>query len=162
MALSHLSVKLMPALERFTMVRDTLDDECLVSKLERHRGNEKDRETVKYTCPAAHYGTDCPGKQECEKGYGRCVRVKAEVDPRVFVPTPRHTIKFERGYRRRTAVERINGLFNELFGIKRMKVGGLPSARLRVSMMVMTVLTMAVARIHNDQKEKMTSIVAAA
>ncbi len=80
----------------------------------------------------------------------------------VFVPTPRHTIKFERGYRRRTAVERINGLFNELFGIKRMKVRGLPSARLRVSMMVMTVLTMAVARIHNDQKEKMTSIVAAA
>ena len=126
------------------------------------KGYERDREAVKYTCPAAHYGTDCPGKQECEKGYGRCVRVKLAVDPRVFVPTPRHTIKFERGYRRRTAVERINGLFNELFGIKRMKVGGLPSARLRVSMMVMTVLTMAVARVHNDQKEKMTSIVAAA
>jgi len=126
------------------------------------KGYEKDRQTVKYTCPAAHYGTDCPGKQECEKGYGRCVRVKLAVDPRVFVPTPRHTIKFERGYRRRTAVERINGLFNELFGIKRMKVRGLPSARLRVSMMVMTVQTMAVARIHNDQKEKMTSIVAAA
>ena len=45
------------------------------------------------------------------------------------MPTPRHTIKFERGYSRRTAVERINGLFDELFGIKRMKVRGLASAR---------------------------------
>ena len=78
------------------------------------------------------------------------------------MPTPRHTIKFERGYCRRTAVERINGLFDELFGIKRMKVRGLASARLRVSLMVLTVLTMAVARINNDQKEIMTSIVAAA
>ena len=126
------------------------------------KGYEKDRQAVKYTCPAAHYGTDCPGKKECEKGYGRCVRVKLAFDPRVFVPTPRHTIKFERGYSRRTAVERINGLFNELFGIKRMKVRGLSNARLRVSLMVMTVLTMAVARIHDGQKEKMTSIVAAA
>ena len=38
--------------------------------------------------------------------------------PRVFVPTPRHTIKFEREYRHRTAVERINGLFDGLFDVK--------------------------------------------
>ena len=36
------SVKLMPALERFTMVRDTLDDEDLVSELERQRGKGRD------------------------------------------------------------------------------------------------------------------------
>jgi len=126
------------------------------------KGYEASRQTVKYVCHAAHYGIRCPGRQQCDKGCGRTVRVRLHFDPRVFVPTPRHTAKFARGYRRRTAVERINGLFDALFDIKDMKVRGLANARFRVSLMVLTVLTMARARIANNQKEKMTSIVAAA
>jgi len=126
------------------------------------KGYERDRQALKYACPAAHYGGNCPGREECEKGCGRSVRVKLSTDPRIFVPTPRHSLKFVRLYKRRTAVERINGLFKDLFDIKDMKVRGLINASLRVSLMVLTVLTMALARIKNNQKEKMTSIAAAA
>lgn len=46
------------------------------------KGFEKDRQTLKYVCPAAHYGFECPGREECDKGLGRTVRVKRHVNPR--------------------------------------------------------------------------------
>lgn len=75
------------------------------------KGYEADRKALKYVCHAAHYGVACPGVEECEKGLGRSVRIKLDRNPRVFVPIPRHSPIFHRQYRRRTAVERINGLF---------------------------------------------------
>jgi hypothetical protein len=126
------------------------------------KGYEADRKALKYVCHASHYGISCPGVEECEKGLGRSVRVKLDRNPRVFVPIPRHSPKFHRQYRRRTAIERINGLFEQLFHIKDMKVRGLSNTRLRISLIVLTTLTMAVARLNNQQEEKVASIVAAA
>ena len=63
---------------------------------------------------------------------------------------------------RRTAIERINGLFKQLFHIKDMKVRGLANTRLRISLIVLTTLTMAIARLNIQQEEEVASIVAAA
>jgi len=74
-------------------------------------GYEKDRETLKYRCPARHEGWDCPSEGRCNEGkkYGLIVRVDREVDLRRFPPIPRATAQFERRYKGRTAVERVNG-----------------------------------------------------
>ena len=81
----------------------------------RHRmayiGYEPQRETIKYRCPAQHEGWPCPMSSVCNAGksYGLTVRVPREIDLRRFPALPRATKKFERLYKGRTAVERVNG-----------------------------------------------------
>jgi Transposase DDE domain/Transposase domain (DUF772) len=90
---------------------------------ERHRmsyiGHEPDRGTLKYRCPAMHEGWDCPMSKVCNAGkaYGKTVRVDRELDPRRFPSLPRATAKFERMYKGRTAVERVNGRLKIFWGV---------------------------------------------
>ena len=51
------------------------------------------------------------------KSYGKTVRVDREIDPRRFPALPRATKKFERMYKGRTAVERINARLKLFWGI---------------------------------------------
>ncbi len=81
-------------------------------------GHEPERGTLKYRCPAKHEGWDCPMSEVCNAGreYGLTARVKREVDLRRFPAIPRATKKFERLYKGRTAVERVNGRFKVFWG----------------------------------------------
>jgi hypothetical protein len=73
-------------------------------------GYEPERETIKYRCPARHEGWACPHDAVCNAGksYGKTVRVDRTIDLRRFPPIPRATKKFERLYKGRTSVERVN------------------------------------------------------
>ena len=88
----------------------------------RHRmsyiGHEPERETLKYRCPAQHEGWGCPMSSVCNAGksYGKTVRVPRDVDPRRFPSLPRATKKFERMYKGRTAVERVNARLKVFWG----------------------------------------------
>ena len=80
------------------------------------QGFEADRNALKYRCPAAAYGLECQGQAQCHQAggvtpgeYGRVVRIKLdEQDRRIFVPTPHGSPSWQRGYNRRSALERIN------------------------------------------------------
>jgi hypothetical protein len=82
-------------------------------------GQEAERGTLKYRCPARHHGFDCPSDTVCngEREYGLTVRVKQEIDLRRFPSIPRATKQFERLYAGRTAVERVNGRLKIFWGI---------------------------------------------
>jgi hypothetical protein len=82
-------------------------------------GHEPQRGTLKYRCPARHEGRPCPSDHVCNEGrdYGLTVRVKQEIDLRRFPSIPRATKKFERLYKGRTAVERVNGRLKIFWGI---------------------------------------------
>jgi hypothetical protein len=82
-------------------------------------GHEPERETLKYRCPAKHEGWECPMSAECNAGksYGKTVRVPRDVDPRRFPSLPRATKKFERMYKGRTAVERVNARLKVFWGV---------------------------------------------
>ncbi len=80
-------------------------------------GYEKGRGTLKYRCPARHEGFACPSDKKCNGGsggglalgcYGKTVRVRCQLDLRRFPPIPRATLEFERRYKGRTAIERVN------------------------------------------------------
>ena len=89
----------------------------------RHRmayiGHEPQRGTLKYRCPARHEGWDCPSMEKCngDRKYGLTVRVKQDRDLRRFPSIPRATKQFERLYKGRTAVERINARLKLFWGI---------------------------------------------
>ena len=82
-------------------------------------GYEPERETLKYRCPAKHEGWDCPMSKICNAGksYGKTVRVDHELDPRRFPSLPRATKKFERMYKGRTSVERVNARLKIFWGV---------------------------------------------
>jgi hypothetical protein len=82
-------------------------------------GHEPERETLKYRCPAMHEGWECPMSNVCNAGksYGKTVRVPREVDLRRFPSLPRATKKFERMYKGRTAVERVNSRLKVFWGM---------------------------------------------
>jgi hypothetical protein len=82
-------------------------------------GYEPKRETLKYRCPAKHEEWECPMSKVCNAGksYGKTVRVDREVDPRRFPSLPRATKKFERMYKGRTAVERVNARLKVFWGV---------------------------------------------
>jgi hypothetical protein len=82
-------------------------------------GHEPERGTLKYRCPARHQGFDCPSDARCNgaRDYGLTVRVKQEIDLRRFPSIPRATKQFERLYKGRTAVERVNGRLKIFWGI---------------------------------------------
>jgi Transposase DDE domain len=81
-------------------------------------GHEPERGTLKYRCPAKHEDWPCPMSSICNAGksYGKTVRIKQEEDLRRFPPIPRATKQFERLYKGRTAVERVNGRIKIYWG----------------------------------------------
>jgi hypothetical protein len=82
-------------------------------------GHEPQRKTLKYRCPAQHEGWECPMSAVCNAGksYGKTVRVDREVDLRRFPALPRATKKFERMYKGRTSVERVNARLKVFWGV---------------------------------------------
>lgn len=82
-------------------------------------GYEKGRETIKYRCPARHDGLPCASEGKCNEGksYGLVVRVKCEEDLRRFPAIGRATKQFERLYKGRTAVERVNARLKIFWGV---------------------------------------------
>lgn len=76
-------------------------------------GFEKDRMTLKYRCPAKHYGFECKSYDNCPSKCG--VRIPLEEDRRVFLPLPRSSYRFRREYKKRTAVERVNSRIDNVF-----------------------------------------------
>lgn len=92
------------------------------SPMVRHRmayiGYEPERETLKYRCPAMHEGWECPMAKICNAGksYGMTVRVPREIDLRRFPAIPRATMKFERLYKTRTSIERVNARLKVFWG----------------------------------------------
>ena len=82
-------------------------------------GHEPSRKTIKYRCPARHEGWDCPNDAQCNAGkkYGKTVRVDRTIDLRRFPPIPRATKKFERMYKGRTSVERVNARLKLFWGV---------------------------------------------
>jgi hypothetical protein len=82
-------------------------------------GHEPSRGTLKYRCPALNEGWKCPMSSRCNAGkkYGLTVRVKQEIDLRRFPAIPRATKQFERLYKGRPAVERVNARLKIFWGI---------------------------------------------
>jgi hypothetical protein len=109
-------------------------------------GYEKDRGTIKYRCPARHDGLPCASLEKCngERRYGLVVRVKCEEDLRRFPPIGRATKQFERLYKGRTAVERVNARLKIFWGVDDGNVVG--ARRFHAHVGVVMVVHLALAK----------------
>ena len=119
------------------------------------QGFEADRNSLKYRCPAAAYGLECQGQTECHQAgavapgeYGRIVRIKLdEHDRRIFVPTPHGSPSWQRGYNRRSALERINNRIDRHFGFEQHFIRGIAKMTTRVGLAIAVMMAMALGGI---------------
>ena len=117
----------------------------------RHRmayiGHEVNRGTLKYRCPARHEGWSCPSDARCngERSYGLVARIKSELDLRRFPPIPRLTKQFERLYKGRTAVERVNARLKLYWGADDGNVVGARRFHAMVGIVMLVHLALATA-----------------
>ncbi len=125
-------------------------------------GFEKNREALKFRCPAVANDFPCRGRDQCPGGdgsYGRTVRVPLEKDRRIFTPTVRDSATWKRGYDSRTAVERVNDRIDNVLGFENHTIRGLAKMRTRVGLALIVMLAMALGRILIGQKDEMRSMV---
>jgi len=123
-------------------------------------GFERERGTLKYLCPASHYERDCPGKQHCSVNHS--VRVPLSEDRRIFTPLARSSYTWQREYKKRTALERVNSRLDVSFGFERHFIRGLNKMRLRCGLALIVMLAMALGRVRENQQEHLRSLVRAA
>lgn len=129
-------------------------------------GFEKNRDTLKYRCPAAAFSFECPGRKKCEElsplgvgDFGRVVRVPLELDRRIFTPIARPTEKWKKAYNLRTSVERVNGRIDQVLGFEHHTIRGKAKMEMRVTLALVVMLAMALGRIRIGQADKMRSLV---
>ena len=121
-------------------------------------GFEKGRQSLKYRCPARHYGLVCAGQEKCTvKG---AFRIPLEENRRIFTPLARSSYRWKQVYRKRTAVERVNSRLDTSFGFENHTIRGLEKMNLRCGLALCVMLAMALGRIRTQEPEHMRSLVA--
>lgn len=120
-------------------------------------GFEKDRECLKYRCPARHYGLSCPSLGSCAVAHS--VRIRLSEDRRVFTPVARSSYQWKTLYRKRTAVERVNSRLDVSFGFEDHYIRRQEKMNLRVGLALTVMLAMAAGRIKQKEPKLLRSLV---
>jgi hypothetical protein len=117
------------------------------------RGFEKDRECLKYRCPAVHYGIECEGRRWCE--LPEQVRIPITEDRRIFSPVARDSYKWQDLYNRRSAVERVNSRIDRMFGFEEHTIRGLEKMRMRLTLAFIVMISHALGKVRENKEEEM-------
>jgi hypothetical protein len=124
------------------------------------RGFEKNRECLKYRCPAVHYGVECEGRPYCR--LPRQVRIPLSEDRRIFSPVARDSYKWRDLYKRRSAVERVNSRIDRMFGFEEHTIRGLEKMGTRVTIAFIVMLSYALSKVRQNKEQEMRSFLRSA
>ncbi|TVQ40254.1 MAG: transposase [Spirochaetaceae bacterium] len=119
-------------------------------------GFEKERETLKYRCPARHYGYECGGSHRCP--VRSAIRIPLQENRRIFTPVARSSYQWKRLYNKRTALERINSRIDTSFGFERHTIRGLRKMSMMVTISLSLMLAVAVGRTVEKQPQLIRSL----
>lgn len=95
-----------------------------------------------------------------QKKDNRIFRIKCEEDVRIFTPVARGSKKWERIYKKRTSVERINGRIDRDYKYEKHTVRGLDKMKMFISVTFLVYMGMAKAKIEMGQTEHLCKLYA--
>ena len=130
-------------------------------------GLERKRGTQKFHCAVSGTGEGCAGQEECHRLGGvrqdakrRIVRIKINEDRlRTFAVLPRHTYRWKRLHRKRSALDRINARVGRDFQLEHHYMRGLETMQMRVALSLSVMLAMACTSIREGQPQRMRSLI---
>ncbi|NLC88930.1 MAG: transposase [Clostridiaceae bacterium] len=125
----------------------------------RNGGYEKSRDCVRVQCAVkCREGLVCAGAAQCACSKG--LRIPRRTDPRAFQRLPRASYKWQREYKKRTSVERVNSRLDVSFGFENHTIRGKRKMQLRCSLALIVMLGVACAHLtHNAKSESYRSLV---
>ncbi len=101
----------------------------------------RDGKYLKYRCPQVVGKGVCKDLSPCtDSPYGCVLKLPISDDVRRHPPIPRESKKWERLYKLRTAVERVNSRVKELLGLRNITVRGLAKVTIRSILSLLTML----------------------
>jgi len=125
----------------------------MIKQAMRPWGFEAKRGTLKYRCPAAALGTECPEREKCgATPYGRVVRVKNHADWRRFGPLARETKQWKRLYAKRSACERVNARLKGGMALDDLHCRGIEQVRLNLDLAILTIYGLALGHLKRGAK----------
>ena len=119
-------------------------------------GFEKKRESLKYLCPAMHYGVECKGARQCPL-YMKSIRIPLKEDRRIFTPVARSSYKWKTLYNKRSSVERVNSRIDIAYNFERHYIRGLKKMELRCGLALCVMLSICVGRLKESHPELIRS-----
>lgn len=120
-------------------------------------GYEYDRGTLKYRCPAKHYGIKCRYYRRCR--HRNSIRIKLDEDRRVFTPLARSSQSWDKIYAKRSAVERVNSRIGEQYRFEKHYIRGLKKMKTRMGIAMIVMLSMALGHIREGRMDRIRSLV---
>jgi len=120
----------------------------------------RDGNYLKYRCPDVLGRAKCKDLSPCTASpYGYVLKLPIADDVRRHPPVPRETKKWQRLYKLRTSIERVNSRLKDFLGLRRITVRGIAKVTVRslLSLMVMVATAIGMAR-RNRLKEVRTLV----
>jgi len=111
----------------------------------------RDGNYLKYRCPHVLGKSVCKSRFRCTPSpYGYVLKLPIGDDPRHHPPVPRESKKWQRLYRMRSAIERVNSRLKEFLGLRRITVRGIVKVTVRsvLSLLVMLAIGVGMAQRH--------------
>jgi len=103
-------------------------------------------------------GYDCQKKCLRYSYKGKTYKIYVSYDERVFLPVARNSKKFERLYKGRTSVERLNGRLDRDYMFEDHCIRGLKKMKLMVSLTLLTMNAMALGKIKQGVSEHLAAL----
>jgi transposase len=120
----------------------------------------RDGNYLKYRCPHLLGKGECKSRFRCTSSpYGYVLKLPIAEDVRRHPPVPRESKKFQRLYKMRTAVERVNSRLKDLLGLNQITVRGIVKVTVRSALSLLIMLAAAVSMAQEHKYKEIRSLV---
>ncbi len=120
----------------------------------------RDGNYLKYRCPHVLGKGECKSRFRCTSSpYGYVLKLPIAEDVRRHPPVPRESKKFQRLYKMRTAVERVNSRLKDLLGLNQITIRGIVKVTVRSALSLLVMLAAAVSMAKEHRYQEIRSLV---
>ena len=120
----------------------------------------RDGKYLKYRCPQVLGKGECKSRFPCTSSpYGYVMKLPIEADIRRHPPVPRESRKWQRLYKMRTAVERVNSRVKDLLGLSDITVRGIAKVTVRAALSLLIMLAAGVSMAKEHKYAELRSLV---
>jgi len=120
----------------------------------------RDGNYLKYRCPYGLGKAECKARFRCTSSpYGYVLKLPIAENVRRHPPVPRESKKWERLYKMRTAIERVNSRVKELLGLGEITLRGIRKVTVRSALSVLVMLAAAVSMAKEHKYQEIRALV---
>ena len=120
----------------------------------------RDGKYLKYRCPYVLGKAECKSRFRCTSSpYGYVLKLPITEDIRRHPPVPRESKKWERLYKMRTAVERVNSRVKDTLGLNNITVRGIARVTVRSALSLLVMLAAAVSMAKEQKYQEIRNLI---